>query len=70
MMEEKDCPKCKRKQSMSCKGLWTNKVILNINEDGHPQYFQEEIEEYQTLSSYPEEKFWECEDCSYKEEIK
>ena len=62
-MIEKECPKCK--ELMSLKGKFTNEVILNVNEYGEPDYFEEEVEEYRSLK-YPDKIFWRCGICDYE----
>lgn len=66
-MEEKDCPKCKE-GVMNRLGIFRNEVTLNIDENNIPQYFNDEVEEFRALYS-PDETFWQCENCEYKEKI-
>lgn len=65
-LDEKECPKCK--ELMHRMGIFRNEVILNINKDNIPQYFDDEVEDFRALYS-PDEVFWECEECEYKEKV-
>ena len=60
------CPKCKG--TMNRMGIFRNEVTLNVDEDGIPQYFENEVEDFRALY-FPDEVFWECEDCEYKKAI-
>jgi len=57
------CPICK--QEMKRVGLWTNKVELQCNENGSPNFFEDEVEEFRAIGS-PDEIFWKCFECSLK----
>ncbi len=67
-IEEKECPKCK-KGIINRYGIFRNEVTLNVNEDGSPEYFDDEVSEFRNIN-LAEEIFWKCDLCDYKKEIK
>ena len=69
-LEERKCPKCKEENTLHLMGIWSNEVKLNVNKDGSPEYFEDELEDYKIIKGYPDEMFWECEECEFKKEVK
>jgi hypothetical protein len=67
--DERDCPKCKAESALHRMGIWRNEVKLNVNEEGSPEYFEDELTDYKIISGEADEYFWECEECDYIEKI-
>jgi len=67
IIAEKECPKCKG--LMNKFGRYVNECELTLNEENRPQFFSDEIE-HMSIIEEPEEIFWKCEDCDFKEEVK